>query len=183
MKDKLSFAAVFIPLIVMAALLTFATFATIVVLLFDLIEKGCLAWHRDSLGLLLQKMIFCVCFLLTIVYLHQYVAFLETGDYDAIAAEEMTVVGCVTPLIVFLAMACCKLVCFKINNLATWVMVCLALISLIIVLYFRFGDPGYAMPLYVMAIPLSIFLLACPALNAPFPLVLAGTFILSPTEI
>ena len=53
MKDRLTYSTIFIPLIALGIILTLITTMTIIVLLFDLIEKGCLSWHRDSLGLLL----------------------------------------------------------------------------------------------------------------------------------
>ena len=84
MSDRLSYTTIFVPLIALGVILTLITIMTIIVLLFDLVEKGCLSWQRDSLGLLLQKLFFCMCLMLTFVYLHQYVETVEFGNYSDI---------------------------------------------------------------------------------------------------
>ena len=67
----------------MAALILFIILVTIFALLSDLFDKGCLAWHRDSLGILLQKMTFAICLLISFIYLYKYVKAIESySDFD-----------------------------------------------------------------------------------------------------
>jgi hypothetical protein len=64
----------------MACFLVMIVLGTLFALMQDLLEKGCLAWHRDSLGILLQKMTFAICLLFTFVYLFKYVKAIENNE-------------------------------------------------------------------------------------------------------
>ena len=46
----------------------------------DLLDKGCLAWHRDSLGYLFQATIAYICMLVTSVNLMHYIEDYEIGQ-------------------------------------------------------------------------------------------------------
>ena len=72
-EDLSSYTASIIPLITIASLTLFTCLFSLVILTKDLFEKGCLAWHRDSIGLLVQKIIFSICFLCTSIYLYNYI--------------------------------------------------------------------------------------------------------------
>jgi hypothetical protein len=75
--DIMSYTKGVIPLIILGCLMITLCLFSLLMLLSDLLEKGCLSWHRDSIGILLQKTIFSLCFLLSSVYLYKYVNMLE----------------------------------------------------------------------------------------------------------
>ena len=62
-----------LPIIVQLSLLLFIILMTLFSLAVDLLDKGCLAWHRDSVGYLLQAIIANVCMLVTAVNLMRYI--------------------------------------------------------------------------------------------------------------
>ena len=66
-----------IPIIVMLSVMIFIILLTIYALSDDLLDKGCLAWHRDSLGHLLQALICLICLLVTAVNLMHYIEKIE----------------------------------------------------------------------------------------------------------
>ena len=66
-------------MIVFAVFLIVTIILTFVFLMMDLLDKGCLAWHRDSIGTLIEKLIFSVCFLLSLVYAKNYIHIMETN--------------------------------------------------------------------------------------------------------
>ena len=55
----------------------------------DLLDKGCLAWHRDSVGFLLQAIIANICMLVTAVNLMRYMEQYEINDDIAIKHSVM----------------------------------------------------------------------------------------------
>jgi len=55
---------------------------TLYALSIDLMDRGCLAWHRDSVGRLLQALICLLCLLLTSLHLKSYIE-----DYEASPSE------------------------------------------------------------------------------------------------
>ena len=46
----------------------------------DLLDKGCVVWHRESVGTLLERMCFAICALCTFVYLQSYIERIESGQ-------------------------------------------------------------------------------------------------------
>ncbi len=42
-------------------------------LVVDLLDKGCLAWHRDSVGYLVQALIAYICILISAIRLMGYI--------------------------------------------------------------------------------------------------------------
>ncbi len=76
-------------------------------------------------------------------------------------SEDITLISCLTPLVVFSLLAFCKLCCFKIKNLGTWLLISLSFAMLYGLFYYRFGTPQKVLPLYIMAMPMSLFLFAC----------------------
>jgi len=51
----------------------------------DLLDKGCLAWHRDSVGYLLQAIVAYVCILVTAINLMTYIDKFEKSDQMAMS--------------------------------------------------------------------------------------------------
>ena len=49
-EGALTYAASMLPIIAQLSLVIFIIFMTMITLGFDLMDKGCLAWHRESLG-------------------------------------------------------------------------------------------------------------------------------------
>ena len=68
-----------IPIIVQLSIVLFTIFMTLFALGVDLLDKGCLAWHRDSIGYLVQALIAYICLLVTSVNLMQYMEEYEKG--------------------------------------------------------------------------------------------------------
>ncbi len=49
-------------------------------LVVDLLDKGCLAWHRDSVGYLVQALIAYICILISAIRLMGYIEQFEIDD-------------------------------------------------------------------------------------------------------
>lgn len=77
--NYLSYAASFIPLISSASLYLLLCLISLTILIGDTLNYGCLAWHRDSIGVLVQKLCFGVCLLMTLIFLYQFVKDVESG--------------------------------------------------------------------------------------------------------
>ena len=74
-----------LPIIIQLSILLFVILMTLFSLGVDLLDKGCLAWHRDSVGFLLQAIIANVCMLVTAVHLMRYIEQYEENDDIAIS--------------------------------------------------------------------------------------------------
>ena len=70
----LSYTKSIIPLISLSSLFLALSIFSLFMLMSDLFQKGCLAWHRDSIGLLIQRIVFSVCMLFSSIYLYNYVS-------------------------------------------------------------------------------------------------------------
>ena len=62
-----------LPVIIQLTVLLVTIFVTLFALGVDLLDKGCLAWHRDSVGFLLQAVIVNACILVTACHLKDYI--------------------------------------------------------------------------------------------------------------
>ena len=71
-----------LPIIVLLTLIIFSILLTFVALGHDLLDKGCVAWHRDSIGYLIQALIAYICILVTAINLKGYIASFEELDSD-----------------------------------------------------------------------------------------------------
>ena len=69
-----------IPIIILLSTLLIVVLLTLFTLGVDLVEKGCLAWHRDSLGYLFQVIIATICLLVTSCHLMHYIESYEHID-------------------------------------------------------------------------------------------------------
>ena len=157
LKDDLaSYSAAIIPLIVVASILLFLCLFSVTILMIDLLKQGCLSWHRDSLGILVQKIIFCTCLLFTVCYTYGLIYFLENGSDDG--DEAPTVIGSFIPIIVFSSMALCKLICFKIRNLIYWFSLSVLIILNSILFYVKF-DLKKDFSVFIVTIPCVLILL------------------------
>jgi len=140
-NELMSYNASVLPLIVFAVLLVAAIVGTLVFLLLDLLDKGCLAWHRDSLGILLQKLIFAVCLLFTFVYLYSYVKIIENNDFQISQSQNTrNIVNCFVPLLIFIFLLCFKMILFKVKYLLIWILVAVSIIGMPVVLYIKFDE-------------------------------------------
>jgi hypothetical protein len=66
-----------IPIIALFLMLMTMVFISIVALARELIDKGCLTWHRDALGRFLQNMVILICCLVACFHLKDYIKDLE----------------------------------------------------------------------------------------------------------
>ena len=96
------FSRCLLPLIILTFVILGVAFAAFLVLLVDLLFKGCLTWHRDSLGVIFQKMIFIICLCIFTLRMHNYLKYLEAG-------ESVKVLYCFGPLNVLSALMIIKL--------------------------------------------------------------------------
>ena len=102
-----------LPIIVQLSLVLLVILMTLFSLGVDLLDKGCLAWHRDSVGYLLQTIIANVCMLVTAVNLMRYMEQYEENDDIAI---KHSVMQCFVPLLVLAGLWLVKICCFKVKN-------------------------------------------------------------------
>ena len=66
-----------VPIIVLISSLIVIVILTIFSLAVDLVDKGCLVWHRESLGQLFQALVCLICLLVTAINLMQYIDKIE----------------------------------------------------------------------------------------------------------
>jgi len=97
-----------LPIIIQLSVLLVSILATLFALGVDLLDKGCLTWHRDSVGFLLQTVIATICILVTAVHLKSYIEQYEVDDDISIGK------------------------CSNINILYTFVVICINLFSAIL---------------------------------------------------
>lgn len=89
----------------------FCIILTLVALGVDLLDKGCLAWHRDSIGYLLQALTAYICILITSVHLMQYI-----DDYENRVERRHSVMQCFVPLLILSCLWLLKIICFRVRN-------------------------------------------------------------------
>ena len=93
-----------IPIIVQLSIVLFTIFMTLFALGVDLLDKGCLAWHRDSIGYLVQALIAYICLLVTSVNLMQYMEEYEKG------VVQHRIMHCFVPILVLSVLWILKIV-------------------------------------------------------------------------
>ena len=71
--DTMSYSASFIPIIVLVSTLIGVVFIAVFGLGNDLLDKGCLTWHRDALGQFFQVLVCLTCLLLSAVHVQVYI--------------------------------------------------------------------------------------------------------------
>jgi len=131
---------------------------TLYALSIDLMDRGCLAWHRDSVGRLLQALICLLCLLLTSLHLKSYIE-----DYEASPSEivqENSMMNCFIPLLVFSGLAGIKLLCFRVRNSFMQLAITLSIVSLAFAFESHFDNEEFNAPLFIVGIPASCVLLA-----------------------
>mmetsp|Transcript_9292 Transcript_9292/g.12640 ORF Transcript_9292/g.12640 Transcript_9292/m.12640 type:complete len:80 (+) Transcript_9292:443-682(+) len=77
-----------LPIIFQVSIILLLIIMTLFSLGVDLLDKGCLAWHRDSVGYLVQALVAYICILVTAVNLMQYI---EQFEVDESIAERQNV--------------------------------------------------------------------------------------------
>ena len=103
----------FIPIIVLWSFLIILCLISLFLLTKELLNKGCLAWNRDSLGVIMQKMTLFICLLVTTCYFYHYWVSIEEhytppgkhrSPYLNVAHDEITILYCFSPMIAFLSL-------------------------------------------------------------------------------
>ena len=84
--DQYDYSRSMLPIIISLSVLLFCILFTLFSLGVDLLDKGCLAWHRDSLGYFLQAVIANICILVTTINLKNYIEQFEI-DEDIIESK------------------------------------------------------------------------------------------------
>jgi hypothetical protein len=133
------------PIVGLLSLLIVVVLCTIYSLALDLLDKGCLAWHRDAIGYFVQTLICFICLLITACRLMLYIEDYEENKAATIKSKQTkcisvlsyhfsrvlgtTIMLSFTPLLVFSSLYLLKLVCFKSKNTPIQVAISLSLIS------------------------------------------------------
>lgn len=79
-QNSLEYTKAMIPVIVQLGLMLLVVLVAMYALARDLVDNGCLAWHRDSVGYLLQALVAYICLLVTSINLMHYIAQFEHDD-------------------------------------------------------------------------------------------------------
>lgn len=90
-------------------------------------QKGLLTWHRDSLGILVQR--FCFCLLVVIG-----IALFETCTVDGDRDVGSCISASLIPLAVPLLCAVCKVACLKSQRMVVWTGFVVCVLAQLIVL-------------------------------------------------
>ena len=115
-----------VPILILLSCLLLAVLASIYILSYDLLDKGCLAWHRKSLGFYSQVTVFFICLLLLMTNLMLYIKaeFEETPESPSrklllhLTLVDESIMKCFTPIIVFAVLYLLKIILFKTKNTA-----------------------------------------------------------------
>ena len=124
----------------------------------DLLDKGCLAWHRDSVGYLIQAIVAFVCILVTAVNLMHYIEQFETNDAESY--DNNSVMQCFVPILVLSCLYFLKIVCFRVKNSIMHLAITISVASMAFAFESHFDNELENAPLYIVAIPISCILLA-----------------------
>ena len=156
-----------IPIIVMLSVLILVILMTIYSLAVDLLDRGCLAWHRDSLGHLFQALICLVCLLVTSINLLHYIEKIEARQdcqlYNTgcvVVNSDVNVMECFIPLLIFSGLWLFKLLCFKVKNSIMHLAITISVASMAFAFESHFDNDIESAPLFIVAIPVSCILLA-----------------------
>ena len=157
-----------VPLIVLLSALMIIVILTIFSLAVDLLDKGCLVWHRESLGHLLQALICLVCLLVTACNLMKYIEKIETRqdcelfnkECLVVSPEDVNVMECFIPLLIFSALWFLKLLCFKVKHSIMHLAITISVASCAFAFESHFDNDIESAPLFIVAIPVSCILLA-----------------------
>ena len=157
-----------VPIIILISSLILIVVLTIFSLGVDLVDKGCLVWHRESLGHLLQALICLVCLLVTAINLMHYIDKIERRQDCALfnkecqvaLAEDINVMECFVPLLIFSGLWLLKLLCFKVKHSIMHLAITLSIASCAFAFESHFDTDIESAPLFIVAIPVSCILLA-----------------------
>jgi len=72
-QDSLQYSKAMLPIILQLSFVLGLIVVALFSLVVDLLDKGCLAWHRDSVGYLFQALVAYICILVTSVHLMGYI--------------------------------------------------------------------------------------------------------------
>lgn len=155
--DRGEYSHVMVPIIISLSLLLLAIIVSLFALGVDLLDKGCLAWHRDSVGYLLQAMIANICFLVTASHLTNYIAQYED---NAKIAKTVSVMQCFVPMITLACLWLIKILCFRVKNSVMQLAILISVASMAFAFESHFDYEVENAPLYIVAIPISCILLS-----------------------
>ena len=156
--NKLDYSRSMIPIIVLASAVILLLMTTIFTLGIDLLDKGCLAWHRDSIGHLVQAVLAYICVLCTSINLKEYIELIE--DNNGVYPIEESVLDCFTPLLILAGLWLLKILCFRVRNSIMHLAIAISVASLAFAFESHFDNQESNAPLFIVAIPVSCILLA-----------------------
>ena len=154
----MSYAASFIPIIVLVSILMILVFIAMIALVTELVDKGCLTWHRDALGTFVQILICLSCTLVACLHLRGYIEDYEIHPKETIRTQSM--MSCLTPILTMACLACVKIMLFRVKQPWVAVIVMLSLASMVFAFESHFDNEQFEAPLFVVAIPVAFILLA-----------------------
>ena len=173
--DQYDYSRSMLPIIISLSVLLFCILFTLFSLGVDLLDKGCLAWHRDSLGYFLQAVIANICILVTTINLKNYIEQFEI-DEDIIESKyypilsnlanhssprlEHGVMPCFVPILILSSLWLIKILCFKVKNSIMHIAILISMASTAFAFESYFDNELENVPLYIVAIPISCILLA-----------------------
>lgn len=157
--NSLLYATSFVPLLILETVLLILVFLTIFFLSFDLLQYGCVAWHRDSLGYLTQALVCIICLLVTTMKLMNYIKALETGQRVYVENDHQ-LLTCFVPMLILSSLWLLKLVCFNVKNSIMHLAIAMSVISMAFACESKFDNDIENAPLFIVAIPCSCILLA-----------------------
>ena len=157
-----------VPIIVLISSLIVIVILTIFSLAVDLVDKGCLVWHRESLGQLIQALVCLICLLVTAINLMHYIDKIEDRQGCALFNKEcavarpddINVMECFVPLLIFSGLWFIKLICFRVKHSIMHLAITISVASCAFAFESHFDNDIESAPLFIVAIPVSCILLA-----------------------
>ena len=149
----------FIPIIILLIVLLLLVISTLVCLSFDLLQFGCVTWHRDSVGHLFQSIICIICMLITTCNLMMYIKQLENGEI-LYQEQDHVLFQCFIPMLFLSFLWLLKIICFKVKNSIMHLAITFSVASMAFACESRFDNDIENAPLFIVAIPISCILLA-----------------------
>jgi len=155
--DTMSYSASFVPIIVLMSILIGIVCISMFALVNELLDKGCLTWHRDALGQFFQILVCLICILTSAVNVRVYLEEYEQHPRNTIRDRSM--LSCFQPLLILTILVGLKLVLFKVKHSLAITAIILSLASMTFAFESHFDNDKFEAPLFVVAIPVAFILL------------------------
>jgi len=147
-----------IPLIAMLSTILVIIFTSMVSLTRELLDKGCLTWHRDAMGNFVQIMVVLICTLTTACNLRLHI--LEFEQRPNPYAKKDKMMSAFTPMLVLAGLTVLKMFLFKVRDMSTSVAILVSVVAMVFAFESHFDLEKFNAPLFVVAIPFAVMLLA-----------------------